>query len=157
MADDAPRTILIVDDSPEARDVYRLMLRDAGPPPYDFIEAATGAEALERARAGPFACILLDYRLPDLDGLAVLDALARSSGGDPLPVVMITAQGSEPVAVEAMKRGAQDYLVKGQLTALALRRAVENAVEKVALRRLVEGLERELERLRALAERLGGR
>jgi signal transduction histidine kinase len=127
---DHPLRVLVVDDSPEDRETYRRFLAALTPPP--LVEAAaTAAEALLRVEAG-FDCLLLDYQLPDANGLEVLSDLAAR----PLPlpaVILLTGRGDEALAVEAMKRGAQDYLVKGRITGETLTRAVQHAVEKVAL------------------------
>ena len=122
--------ILVVDDSPEDRESYRRFLAALVPPPV-VDSASTAAEALTRLAAG-YDCLLLDYQLPDANGLEVLSELAAR----PLPspaVILLTGRGDESLAVEAMKRGAQDYLVKGRITAETLTRAVQHAVEKVAL------------------------
>jgi len=127
---DHPLRVLVVDDSPEDRETYRRFLATLQPPAQ--VEAAgTAAEALLHISAG-FDCLLLDYQLPDANGLEVLSDLAAR----PLPlpaVILLTGRGDEALAVEAMKRGAQDYLVKGRITAETLTRAVQHAVEKVAL------------------------
>jgi DNA-binding response OmpR family regulator len=60
--------------------------------------------------------VLLDYLLPDADGLEFLEQLADRNDRDAPPVVMLTGQGSESIAVRAIKLGAQDYLVKRDLT-----------------------------------------
>ena len=143
----APCRLLIVEDSPEDREFYRRLLTPNGPPEFAFLETDTGEAGLALCRSDPPDCVLLDYNLPDLDGLSFLDELKDGNGEVPLPLVMLTGQGNETVAVEAMKRGAQDYLIKGQLTAAGLRRAVHNAMEKVALRRTIDEQRRELERL----------
>jgi len=127
---DNPLRVLVVDDSPEDRETYRRHL--AGLVPAPVVESAsTAAEALLRLSAG-FDCLLLDYQLPDANGLEVLADLAAR----PLPapaVILLTGRGDEALAVEAMKRGAQDYLVKGRINGESLTRAVQHAVEKVAL------------------------
>ncbi|HVR95847.1 MAG TPA: response regulator [Thermoanaerobaculia bacterium] len=128
----APLRILIVDDSPEDRTMYRRLLRQGGEQEYLFVEAESGEEGLELARRDPPDCVLLDYRMPDVDGL---EFLAQVTGDAPLPVIVLTGQGSEAVAVEAMKNGAQDYLLKGTVSRESLERAIRNAIEKVALRR----------------------
>jgi signal transduction histidine kinase len=134
--------ILIVDDSPEDREVYRRLLLQDRDHEYRFQEAESGEEGLEMAARETPGCILLDYRLPDVDGLEFLERV----GGEAVPVIVLTGQGSEAVAVEAMKNGAQDYLLKGSVTREGLQRAIHNAVEKVALRREVEARTAELAR-----------
>jgi signal transduction histidine kinase len=125
-----PLRVLVVDDSPEDRETYRRFMA-AMTPPAQVESASTAEEGLLRLAAG-FDCVLLDYQLPDANGLEVLASLAAQ----PLPlpaVILLTGRGDEALAVEAMKRGAQDYLVKGRITAETLTRAVQHAVEKVAL------------------------
>ncbi|HYG65000.1 MAG TPA: response regulator, partial [Thermoanaerobaculia bacterium] len=137
-----PLLILIVDDSLEDREVYRRLLLQDRDHEYRFQEAESGEEGLEAAAMEAPDCILLDYRLPDVDGLEFLERV----GGEAVPVIVLTGQGSEAVAVEAMKNGAQDYLLKGSVTREGLQRAIHNAVEKVALRREVEARTAELAR-----------
>src|SRR5690349_6055689 len=137
--------ILIVDDSPEDRALYRRLLEQDGESHYRFLEAETGEEGLAAALAENPACLLLDYRLPDVDGLEFLTRLRAREVH--LPVIVLTGQGSEAVAVEAMKSGAQDYLLKGSITRARLQGAVQNAIEKVDLRRKVEEKTAELQRM----------
>jgi signal transduction histidine kinase len=154
----SPLTILIVDDSPEDRAVYIRLLREDRRHKYRFLETDSGEEGLRLGRDERPDCLLLDYRLPDLDGLEFLTRLAAETGDDPLPVIVLTGQGSESVAVQAMKNGAQDYLLKGSISAESLFRAVTNAVEKVVLKRQIQEHTAELSRanaelLREVAER----
>ncbi len=126
-----PRCILIVDDSPEDRDLYkRLLLSQNSEWQYRFLEAELGEEGLALCRAEQLDCILLDYRLPDLDGLEFLNALAVEHGMLSIPVIMLTGQGDRAVDLEAMRVGAVDYLVKAQVNATLLERAVRYAVER---------------------------
>jgi signal transduction histidine kinase len=131
----APLRILIVDDSPEDREVYRRMLTADPEHSYELLEAELGEDGLDMAIAESPDCLLLDYRLPDVDGLEFLTRL-REKGR--VPVIVLTGQGNESVAVEAMKGGAQDYLLKGAVTRQGLQSSVRNAIEKVALQREVE-------------------
>ncbi len=130
-----PVRLLIVDDDPVDRQTY---LRHLGADPdnaYIVIEAATADEGIKLLNDGPYDCIVLDYRLPGADGLAVFEAIRANEHDGPLPpVIMMTGQGSEAVAVEAMRSGVADYLPKDGLTAKALQRAITNAVEKWRLR-----------------------
>jgi signal transduction histidine kinase len=123
------RKILLVDDSVDDRAIIHRLLQKQ-PRVYTVVNATSGAEALRLAREEHFGCILLDFRLPDMDGIAFLDAIAERSGRQRIPIAILTGHQSDEVAVEALKRGAQDYLVKDGLTAPSLVRAIENAIEK---------------------------
>src|SRR5436305_1480392 len=146
MSSDAPCRILIVDDSPEDREVYKRMLAQDAEHSYEFLEADLGEEGLRMAQEERPDCLLLDYKLPDVDGL---EFLSRLTDQKPLPVIVLTGQGNEAVAVEAMKGGAQDYLLKGAVARDRLQHAVHNAIEKVSLRRKVEERTAELARANA--------
>src|SRR5262249_26539244 len=104
--------ILIVDDCPEDRELYRRLLARDREAKNVFAETSTAEEALELWQAFRPDCVLLDYCLPGLDGLDLLQRF-ESSGDCPDPaIIMLTGQGDEAVAVEAMKTGAKDYIVK---------------------------------------------
>jgi signal transduction histidine kinase len=148
---DAPIRLLIVDDSPEDRELYRRLLAQDGEHAYEFLDAETGEEGLRLALDEAPDCLLLDYRLPDVDGL---EFLARLLAERLIPVIVLTGQGNEAVAVEAMKSGAQDYLLKGSVARDRLQQAVRNAIEKVALRRKVEESTAELAEANAALRRM---
>ena len=97
--------ILIVDDEPDIALILKLQLEDAG---YQTVHARDGVEALEAVRRDAFSLIMLDIKMPRMDGLEVLSRIR----GDETPVVMMTAHGSEDIAVDAMKKGALDYISK---------------------------------------------
>jgi signal transduction histidine kinase len=138
------RRILVVDDTPEDRELYRRFLRTDPDHQYELIETESGADGISLSRTDGPDCILLDYRLPDVDGLSFLNALDGGSDGIAAPVIVLTGHGSESVAVEAMKNGAQDYLLKSTITPSGLVRAVENAIEKVTLVRRMRRQTQEL-------------
>ena len=140
----APRRILIVDDSPEDREAYRRLLRQDPDNQYAFVDAASADEGLRRYREEAPDCVLLDYRLPDLDGVSFLRELRATTDGVPVPVILLTGQGSEAVAVEAMKSGAQDYLLKTAVSAQTLARSVQHAIDRVLLLRSIERRTQEL-------------
>src|SRR5690242_3732095 len=110
----APRKMLIVEDNPADRRLFRLYLQEATDVEWDIREEEYGEAGLAACRAFRPDCILLDYQLPDLDGLVFLERLRQAQGLESCAVVLATGMGDEAVAVEAMKRGAQDYLVKGR-------------------------------------------
>ena len=130
-------TILIVDDEP----ALRYSLRRAFQGEYRTMEAGSVAEArgeLERSRPD---VILLDYSLPGADGMVLLREIADAAEAP--AVVMITAHGSERLAVEAMKAGAYDYLSK-PFELDELRLVVSRAFERQRLQREVQGLREQL-------------
>jgi PAS domain S-box-containing protein len=138
------RTLLIVDDSPEDRELYRRYLRRDREYSYTIFEATLGQQGLELWQQHQPDVILLDYRLPDIDGLEFLAQLQPLSQGICLPVIVVTGQGNEAIAVKAMKAGAQDYIVKEQITPEGLQIAVNGAIETVRLRtQLQQRIERE--------------
>ncbi|MDZ8134321.1 MAG: PAS domain-containing protein [Nostoc sp. DedQUE04] len=139
------RALLIVDDSPEDRELYRRYLLRDREYSYTILEATLGQQGLELWQQHQPDVVLLDYRLPDLDGLEFLAQLQPSSSQQPcLPVIVVTGQGNEAIAVKAIKAGAQDYLVKEQITPEGLQIAVNGAIETVQLRtQLQQRIERE--------------
>jgi PAS domain S-box-containing protein len=137
--------ILIVDDSPEDRESYRRRITRDRSASYQFFETSLGEQGLILARQEKPDCILLDYNLPDLDGLAFLDRLRAQDSEALIPVVMLTGQGSETVAVESLKRGAQDYLVK-QLSGNDLSHVVNRVIEHALLQTQRKHAEQELRR-----------
>ncbi|WP_068817597.1 PAS domain S-box protein [Phormidesmis priestleyi] len=138
------RTILIVEDSPEDRELYRRYLIHDRDYDYTIVEASLGEEGLNLWHQHQPDAMLLDYRLPDLDGLEFLAALQTQKSQTPLPIVMVTGAGSETIAAQAIKAGAQDYLVKGQITSEGLKLALDATIKTVQLQtQLQECIDRE--------------
>lgn len=117
--------ILLVDDDHVDRMAVKRLLKQAGLAG-EVIERADRESALDTVRDQPFDCVLLDYRLPKTDGVALLRDV-RAAGSD-VPVVALTGQGDEVVAVELMKAGAADYLNKNGLTSERLERSLRYAI-----------------------------
>ena len=108
----APRRILIADDQADVLNALRLLLLDEG---FEVIEARAPAEAVERIEAVDFDLAILDlnYARDTTSGQEGLDLLSQLRAHDTtLPVVVMTAWGSVEVAVEAMRRGARDFIQK---------------------------------------------
>jgi DNA-binding response OmpR family regulator len=116
------KRILIIDDEPNARLNFRLALEVEG---YQVTEAPSGAAAMEKLSAEQFDLTLLDLRMPGVGGLELLEQMR--AGGISTPVIIITAFGSVPDAVQAMKLGAIDFLEK-PLRPVDLRRLVAEVV-----------------------------
>src|ERR1700730_10560742 len=101
------RYVLVVDDEPNMRRVLEIMLRKAG---HEVFVAGNGREALAVLRNNPVDLVITDMRMPEMDGMELLTRL-RKDGVD-VPVIVITAHGSIESAVEAMKYGASDYILR---------------------------------------------
>ncbi len=144
-------SVLVADDEPGIRFVLRETLEEAG---HTVTEAASGDEALAALAGGEFQVAFLDLRMPGPSGLDLLDHVKAS--GSEVAVVIMTAQNSFENAVEAMQRGALDYLAKpfGNEEARAL---VEKALRTRALQREVRALRREVAGKSGVGERLVGR
>ena len=129
-------TIMMVDDSLEDRETYRRYLLTKDSSAYNIIEAECGDVALAICKNIKPDLILLDYLLPDLDGLEFVEQLKAQTDHLP-PIIMLTGQGDEVIAVKAMKSGIQNYLVKGKLTAETLTYSVNNVLKQDYLHTLL--------------------
>ena len=112
MAETTPARVLIADDQPDILNALRLLLLDEG---FEVVEARSPVEAIERIEEAEFDLAILDlnYTRDTTSGQEGLDLLERIKGVDPsLPVLVMTAWTSVAGAVEAMRRGARDYLEK---------------------------------------------
>jgi signal transduction histidine kinase/DNA-binding NarL/FixJ family response regulator len=140
---ETPWTLLIIDDALADRAVYRRYLSQDPHQAYNVVEASYGQEGLDTCRCLKIDAILLDFQLPDLSGLQVLEVLQTHYPH--IAVVMLTAHGDEQVAVCAMKAGAQDYLVKDRLRQDTLQRTIRNVVHQARLQQqLRQNQERQL-------------
>jgi DNA-binding NtrC family response regulator len=116
-------SILVIDDEEIMREILETLLTREG---YDVRLAANGAEGLELAKSLPFDAAIVDVMMPGMDGVQTLDELKKLD--DELPVLMITAFASVENAINAMKRGAFDYITKpfkNDEVLVVLRNAVE--------------------------------
>lgn len=138
------RTILIVDDSPEDHEMYRRYLLQDSDYNYKILVAESGAAALRLCQRHHLDGILLDFLLPDMDGLEFLELFVNKRNPNNPPVIMLTGQGNEAVAVQAMKAGAFDYLVKGRLNSVDLRAVVNSVIEKAQLQAQLQHSEERL-------------
>ena len=143
----APVRVLVVDDDVVDRMAVRRGLKRAGAAL--VIDEAEGAvDALARLAEATYDCVFLDFNIPGGSGLTLLRRM-REQGVD-APVVMLTGQGDEQVAVELMKAGAADYMPKSAATPERLDSSLRYAVE---LARAAAGTRRAQQELRASAER----
>ncbi len=117
--------LLVVDDDDVDRMALQRLLKRTGLS-FQLKEATTAQDARSQLNATTFDCAFLDYQLPDCDGLTLIQQL-RDSGVD-IPLIALTGQGDEETAVNLMKAGVSDYLLKSKLSSEALMRAVQGAI-----------------------------
>jgi len=146
----AGEKILVIDDSRQIADyLTEVILKEAG---YHTLAAYRAREGLKAFRQATPDLVLLDAQLPDLHGLEVLRTIVSES--PQTPVILMTAFGSESLAVDAFRLGARDYLIK-PIEAADVLRAVERALTETRLRQdkqqLTAHLERQIQRLSVLS------
>lgn len=126
-------TVLIVDDCAEDREMYRRYLQQNNDRTYRILAAETGAAGLEICRTTKLDLVLLDYCLPDYEGLEFVAALQAQSSSNYPPVIVVTGQGNEAIAVQILKAGVKDYLIKGQFSAHELQSTVDSSIDNAQL------------------------
>ncbi len=152
------RVIHLVDDDDALRHSASFMLRHAG---YEVITYPGGKPFLDAVGTAERGCVLLDVRMPDMDGLAVQDAMNTRQAG--LPVIILTGHGDVAIAVKAMKAGAVDFIEKPYEKGVlidTIQRAFERLDQKVsnemleseARRRVANLTDRETDVLKGLAQ-----
>ena len=134
--------ILLIDDNPADAGVVKRLLDKVVGQAYSFVHETHPNAGLKLLGDRDIDCLILDYQLGSTTGDKVLRQI-RDAGHD-VAVVAYTGQGSEEVAVQSLKLGAQDYLVKGQVDSASLHNAIANATEKVSLQRKLREKEEEL-------------
>ena len=134
--------ILVVDDEQGLRHTLTLILNAES---HETRAAHDGASALEMLRQSDADLVLCDVRMPGMDGLAFLDAYKRNGGR--APVIMMSAYGDDAFAVDAIRRGAHDFIQK-PFRADQVLLVLAKAAERQGLREQVQRLSDEIERLR---------
>ncbi|MCP4645881.1 MAG: response regulator [bacterium] len=147
--------LLLIDDDEVDRMRIRRFLIAGAKVPFALEEAFTASDGLEKLHARSFDCVLLDFRLPDKDGMQVLQKMGASLD-DPPPTILQTVVDDEALGSEAIAAGAQDYLVKGQFDARLLMRTIRYAIQRHSLLREKDRLVRELEEAAANIKQLAG-
>ena len=138
--------MLIVEDERADREIYKRFLQESPAFAFEFAESDSAARGIELASKWAPDCILLDFQLPDMNGLEALDRLRDENGRLPCAVVMLTAFGGEDLAVTVLKCGAMDYLPKGHLVGDVLARSVTNAIERFQMQQRIDEQRAALER-----------
>jgi PAS domain S-box-containing protein len=150
-ANPAPLRLLLVEDDELDRRAVRRCLQQCGIP-VTAEDATSAEETLQRIASVRYDCVLLDYYIPGVTGLALFQKIREVASA--MPVVIFTGRGDEDIAVELMKAGAADYLPKASLTperlASSLRHIIELSAVAEARRRAEEELRAEEARFRTL-------
>jgi sigma-B regulation protein RsbU (phosphoserine phosphatase) len=146
-----PAMILVIDDDPQVRGAFRRLLERDG---FRTEGAEDGARGIAAFRSSPPDAVLLDLRMPEMDGLEVLSVLVGES--PETPVIVSSGAGTIRDAVEALRRGAWDFVTKPVSDPELLCHSMERALEKARLRRQNSDYRKHLEHTnRVLAEALG--
>ncbi|WP_413175066.1 PAS domain S-box protein [Anabaena azotica] len=130
-------SVILIEDSPEERSQYCRYFSEDRFATYEIFEAKSASEALTYLASNSPDLIVLDYQLPDMDTLEFLYQLQLLSSGYQIPVIMLGEKTDEAIAVEAMKNGVQDYIVKSKLTCTGFHRAIHTVLEKNRLIRRI--------------------
>ncbi len=146
--------ILLIDDDAVDRKTVRRALEAGDGSSFEIQEAMDAASARDMLYDQIFDCVLLDYRLPDVDGLELLETIGESPNSA-APVIMLTGEGNEAVAVAALKNGAADYITKSEIDGDRLCRSITGAIEKSVLEREFRHMRRQMEEM-ALYDTLTG-
>ncbi len=127
--------IIIAEDCEEERQIYIRYLTKENQDQYQYeiIECETKKELLEICQQVIPHLIIIDYYLPDGEGISVLDKLNNILDLTKIPVIVITGQGNEQIVVNVMKRGAKDYLIKKNITPQILTQTVQNLIQSTSL------------------------
>ncbi|TXN41677.1 response regulator [Methylobacterium sp. WL30] len=140
---EAPTRILLIDDDAVDRSSVRRALKKSGLK-HDLTEAPDGTTGLRLAREDAFDCILLDYRLPDVDTFDLLASLLALPG-EGHAVLMLTGEADEDLAFRLMRAGALDYLAKAEATPSSLARAIRYAEARRGFQAKLDEARREAE------------
>jgi CheY-like chemotaxis protein len=136
--------LLVVEDNPADRALYRIYLQYV--PGLAIAEAEFGGAALDLCHSIAPDCILLDFTLPDMNGLQFMERLRTQNGGIPCAVVMLTGIADERVAIRAVNAGATDYMPKSENMEAVLEHSIFNAIDKHRLEKELEKNRLELAR-----------
>ncbi len=130
--------LLIIDDSLEDKQTYEYFLQGE----YQLLEAELAVEGLLLAQQHKPDCILLDYHLPDMDGLQVLEQIRKNDDLNHTAILMLTSHSDSRLIIKALQEGALDFLDKNKITSQILKQAIQTAIHKTKLIQLKKERER---------------
>ncbi len=107
------KVVLLIEDEIDLVDLYTEILNEAG---YDVLPAYDGEDGIYKAKNDQWDLLLLDIMLPEKDGMAVLEEIQKEEVGKKGPIVLLTNLNSEDLIERAYKLGADDYLIKSEIS-----------------------------------------
>lgn len=122
---DTQKKILIVDDEPNIRELFVDTLSPHG---FECITARNGLEGLNLILTASPDLVLLDLRMPDMDGLAMLRELRKKNGGEKIPVIILSTLNDEKSVSEALQLGVSDFLEKSNWNITELMERIHNKI-----------------------------
>ncbi|MBI4563135.1 MAG: GGDEF domain-containing response regulator [Planctomycetes bacterium] len=134
----SPIRVLLIEDNPGDARLVQEYLAEAPRAEFSFDTADRLGEGLSLLSRNEYDVVLLDLSLPDARGMDTFIMLRNQ--GAPVPVVVLTGLDDESLGLKAMKEGAQDYLVKGQVSTHSLARSIRYAIERHRMQRELESL-----------------
>jgi PAS domain S-box-containing protein len=120
--------ILLVEDNPGDARLIQEMVKQAGAAQYELVVEGTLEGALSSLRKGSFNMVLLDLNLPDSSGIATMKSIQRNASH--IALIVITGLSDDAIAIESLKMGAEDFLVKGKFDGSLLVRSLRYAIER---------------------------
>jgi signal transduction histidine kinase len=150
-ADSGRFRVLLVEDNLDQVQLIHAILRKLGGESYELVSATTLADSLEHLTMGGFDVILLDLMLPDSRGLDTFIKIQAQA--QDVPIVVLSGIDDEALAVHVVREGAQDYLIKGQVSNQSLVLAIRHAIERHRIQAEV-ALRQYADRLQTLSRRL---
>ena len=147
----APIKVLLVEDDLGDADLICELLELVDSTSFQVTQSRRLQEALQYLRKEPFDLVLLDLSLPDSHGLSTVSQVCTQA--PIVPIVVLSGLEDESAAIEAVQKGAQDYLVKGQVESDLLVRAIRYAIERSKIRQLLNLREEQLQKVNEDLER----
>ncbi len=144
--------VLIVDDDEVDRENYKRLLNKISEQQFYVHEAMNAQEGFKAITRAIPDCILLDNNMPDMDGIDFVQQLKSQYPEVIIPIIMLTGQGNEEIAAQAVRLGIADYLIKDKVNDDTLRRSILSTLQNVALQGQLKKINQELNKVNKILE-----
>ncbi|MFH1360219.1 MAG: response regulator [Candidatus Omnitrophota bacterium] len=135
--------VLIIEDNPDDVNLLREMLRKSGRVQFIIENAEDLSKGIEYLKGGRYDALILDLGLPDSDYLETLRRIKEQT--QEMPVLVLTGLSDEDISRQALREGAQDYLIKGEFNSELLKRAIYYAIERMKTEKVLKETKRQME------------